>query len=279
MSGVEEIGSGKPVPVPPLEMRMKLIDEWTRAFPQSSRVVLIGSEEGMFRTASDGNGWRADCLGDMGGFSKTWNHMDNFYLQQIEKTGAQEAWKKAPVAFESCWDMRKWKSEGWNIQAIFDYALRCHASYMNNKSAPLPDGTRKDVERFLKKLGYRLVLRSLEHPPAVATGKSCAIQMEWENVGVAPPYRDYRVSFRFTPYQDQTSGKAIVVRTEDSIRRWVPGTRNLKIALTVPANTPRGKYQLALGLIAPAENTPGVRLAIEGRADQNWYLLTHVQVE
>ena len=68
-------------------------------------------------------------LGDMGGFSQTWNHMDNLYLQQISRTGAGDAWKQAPVAFESCWDMRKWKESGWDIRHIFDYALQCHASY------------------------------------------------------------------------------------------------------------------------------------------------------
>jgi len=59
------------------------------------RIMCTGSgqyrEKGMKRTVKDRLGWRADCLGDMGGFSKTWNHMDHFYLQQLAKTGAQEA--------------------------------------------------------------------------------------------------------------------------------------------------------------------------------------------
>ena len=32
-----------------------------------------------------------------------------------------DAWKTAPVAFESCWDMRKWKEAGWDIRRIFEY--------------------------------------------------------------------------------------------------------------------------------------------------------------
>ena len=98
MSGTEEIDTGKPVPLPPLELRMKLIEAWCQAFPRTSKVILIGSEEGMARAAAEGYGWRADCLGDMGGFSKTWNHMDNFYMQQLARTGAGDVWKKAPVA-------------------------------------------------------------------------------------------------------------------------------------------------------------------------------------
>ena len=37
--------------------------------------------------------------------------------------------------------MRKWVKEGWSLRYIFNYALACHASVINNKSAPLPKGT------------------------------------------------------------------------------------------------------------------------------------------
>jgi hypothetical protein len=33
----------------------------------------------------------------MGGFSRTWNQMENLYLQQLEKTNAGEAWKSGAV--------------------------------------------------------------------------------------------------------------------------------------------------------------------------------------
>ncbi len=45
----------------------------------------------------NGTGWRADCLGDMGGFSSTWNHMEDFYQQALDQAEANDAWKKAPV--------------------------------------------------------------------------------------------------------------------------------------------------------------------------------------
>ena len=47
-----------------------------------------------------------------------------------------------------------------------------HGSYINNKSAPLPagDDVRPEMERFLRRLGYRLVLKELRHPAAVKPG-------------------------------------------------------------------------------------------------------------
>ena len=37
---------------------------------------------------------------------------------------------------------------------------------INNKSAPLPAGdeVRPEIERFLRRLGYRLVLKEMKHP-------------------------------------------------------------------------------------------------------------------
>jgi hypothetical protein len=99
--------------------------------------------------------------------------------------------------------MRKWQQEGWDIHSIFDYALSCHASYLNNKSAPIPAGTRGEIEHFLRKLGYRLVLRCVEYDSAVAPGSRLHAAMLWENVGVAPPFRDYRGGASRDPQQSQ----------------------------------------------------------------------------
>jgi len=276
MSGTTALDTGKPVPMPSVEMRQAIIDAWREAFPKTPKVVLVGSEEGMRRAVKDGLGWRADCLGDMGGFSKTWNHMNNFYLQQIEKTGAADAWKSAPVAFESCWDMRKWKQENWDIAHIFDYALRLHTSYMNNKSAPIPDSTREEVEKFIRRLGYRFVIRSVEHDAEVRAGGKLAISIAWENVGVAPPYHDYRVAVRLTNVRE-SSAKPFVIMTDQSIRGWLPGLHRTDVPLAVPDAIPPGEYNLAVGIVESATKTPAVRLAITGRDADGWYPLGRIR--
>ena len=101
----------------------------------------------------------------MGGFSKTWYHMRDSYPVAVKQSDIQDVWKTAPVAWETCWEMRKWVSEGWPLRYIFNYALALHASYINNKSSPLPtrDDVRPELERFLRRLGYRLVLKELRH--------------------------------------------------------------------------------------------------------------------
>lgn len=267
--------SGTGVDMPSPEMRQAIIDAWCEAFPKTPKAMLIGDEGGMKHATGIGCGWRADCLGDMGGFSKTWSHMENFYRQQIEKTGAQDAWKTAPVAFESCWDMRKWKDEGWDIRFIFDYGLDLHASYLNNKSAPIPEGTRDEIERFLRKLGYRLVLRELTHPSAAEPGSSLSLNMTWENVGVAPPYRDYSLAFRLT---DRAGNEAATVVSETSIKGWLPGEKQVDESMPLPADLKPGRYDLSLAVVDPETREPAIRLAIEGRGEDGWYRASEVEV-
>ena len=60
--------------------------------------------------------------------------------------------------------MNRWVKEDWSLRYIFNYALALHGSYLNNKSAPLPmaDEVRPEIERFLRRLGYRLVSQGTE---------------------------------------------------------------------------------------------------------------------
>ncbi len=267
--------SGTGLELPRLETRLAILDAWCRAFPRTPKVMLVADEEGLRAAVQRGCGWRADCLGDMGGFSKTWNHMDHFYRQQVEKTDAQDTWHTAPVAFESCWDMRKWKQSGWDIDAIFDYALDLHASYINNKSIPLPTGSRSQVERMLRHMGYRLVLRRLRHATTTRPGAALQLSMEWENTGVAPPYFDAHLAFRLAP---ATGGEPFVSVSAMTIRAWLPGARTIDTVLQVPDDLPRGVYELAVAVVDRDTRAPAVRLGVAGRTADGWIPLSHVEV-
>jgi hypothetical protein len=276
MSDTKDLATGRPVALPSTELRQAIIDAWRAAFPKNGKVMLIGDLEGLRYAAQRGCGWRADCLGDLGGFSKNWNHMEHLYRQQLAQAGAQEAWRQGPVAFESCWDMRKWKQEGWDIRFIFDYALQLHASYMNNKSAPIPEGTRPEVERFLRRIGYRLVLREVEHPARAAPGEALPVRLAGENTGVAPPYRDDRLALRLTA---AAGGEAKATRvSETSIRGWLPGPKTVRETLPLPRDLAPGRYQLAVAIVAPSTGEPALRLAIRGRSTDGWYRVSELQV-
>ncbi len=282
--------------MPAMETRTKIVDAYLAAFPKTPLLMLIGGGECLTYATERGAGWRADCLGDMGGFSRRWCHMRQAYPTMYRESKLDAVWQKAPVAWETCWDMRKWVEEGWPLRHIFNYALALHASYLNNKSAPLPEGddVRPEIERFVRRLGYRLVLKEFSHPAEAKAGASLEMLMKWQNTGSAPCYRPYRVAYRLTgPGASQT-----VLAGGLTVNRFMPGSvevfsdeflksapdlppgevSEVRDAVTLPADLPAGEYALAIAVVGEKTETPVVRLAIQGRAEDGWYPLSRVRV-
>jgi hypothetical protein len=280
--------------LPTLENRMKVVDGYLAAFKKTPLLMLIGGQECLTYAVKHGTGWRADCLGDMGGFTKQWCHMLDAYPLEVGRV--PDAWKTAPVAWETCWDMRKWVAEGWSLRYIFNYALACHASCINNKSVPLPEGenVRPEIERFLRRLGYRLVVKEMKHDAHVQAGGKLELLMKWQNVGSAPCYKPYRVAYRVS----HANGFAKTFVGNVAVTRWLPGSmemftpeffkepkdlpsgevNDVSEALALPADLPAGKYTLSIAVVQSEAAAPVVRLGIKGRADDGWYPLSKVQV-
>jgi hypothetical protein len=283
-------------PMPTLETQKKIVDAYLAAFKKTPLVMLIGGDEMLKHAVQNGAGWRADCLGDMGGFSKNWCHMRMAYPKMLPAADAVDAWKTTPVAWETCWDMRKWVDEGWPLRFILNYALALHGSVINNKSAPLPEGQniRPEVERFLRRLGYRLVLKELSHPSKSQPGAKIQLAMKWQNVGSAPCYKPYRVAYRLS--NDQGYEKVFVGTL--TVDKWLPGSVELFTeeffkepkdlppgdvhavadTLSLPADLSPGTYTLSLGVIGQDDTKPVVQLGIKGRSEDGWYPLSKLTI-
>lgn len=283
-------------PMPTLETQKKIVDAYLAAFKKTPLVMLIGGGDMLKQAVENGAGWRADCLGDMGGFSKNWCHMRMAYPKMLPAADAVDAWKTAPVAWETCWDMRKWVEEGWPLRFIFNYALALHGSVINNKSAPLPEGQniRPEVERFLRRLGYRLVLKELSHPSKSQPGAKIQLAMKWQNVGSAPCYKPYRVAYRLS--NDQGSGKVLVGTV--AVNKWFPGSVELFTdeffkepkdlppgdvhavadTISLPDDLSPGTYTLSLGVVGQDDTKPVVQLGIKGRSEDGWYPLSKLTI-
>lgn len=271
-------GTQPRVPMPTLETRKKVVDLHLTLFPNSPQMALIGDVDALSYATSKGSGWRADCLGDLGFFSDRWNHMDNLYRQNIQRAGAEEAWKHGPVAWESCYSMQEWVERGFDVHYIFQYALDLHGSFFNNKSKPIPAGEqiRAEIEWFLKRLGYRLVLRSLTHPQRTSPGGQLPIHIRWENVGVAPPYHPFKLKIRLV-HLNNPSAEVVLVSNAD-VRTWLPGTVEVSDLFTLPSDMEPGAWQLSVG-ITGTPGFPMLNLAIIGRDPQGWYPVSSIVIE
>jgi hypothetical protein len=255
--------------------RESLVDSYLEAFPRTHLIMLLTDEKtNRYGLSKRDVGWRVDCLGDMGGFSPTWSHMNDYYPQAIINFGMRDAWKKAPVSLEVCWVMQRWKDEGWDIDYIIDQSLKWHISSFNAKSSPVPDAWWPQVNRWLKKMGYRFVLRKFTYPSRVKPGGKLTFTSWWENKGVAPCYRPFRLALRLKSTQNE-----MTLVTDANVRSWLPGDNLYDDAVAIPGSAVPGRYDLQIGILDAQADSPAVKLAIEGRQPDGWYGLGEIVLQ
>lgn len=282
--------------MPAPENCMKVINAYLAAFKKTPLLMLIGAKQYTTYATQHGTGWRADSLGDLGTFSPTWNHMRDAYPFSIPKTGSQDVWKTAPVAFEPPAEVSEFTEKHWPLRWIFNYALALHGSYFNGKSGKLPgdENFQEELTRFLRRLGYRLVLDEMTHPAQVRAGGKLSISTRWQNVGSAPCYQPYRVAYRLT--SEKGSPKVFV--SSATVNRWMPGSIELftgeffkapkdlppgpvnEVAdsISLPGDLPPGEYAISVGVVGVNSEQPVVRLGIAGRSQDGWYPASKVTV-
>ncbi len=263
------------------KVRRALVDMYLESFHKTPLVMLIEGGDELSYAVQHGTGWRADCFGDLrpGG----WNHMFYAYQQELDAAHANDAWKHAPVVLEACGVMQEWADRGYDIAFILSEGLRWHCSAVQMKSSPVPPEWWPAVESFLKRMGYRLVLRHLTHPAQAAPGGLLHVETEWENKGVAPPYRNYQIAFRLCPVTTWRVDPDELVPVEVQnyavdVRKWLPGIHQASFDLQIPKDLAPGRYRLSLALLDPYSHKPAVQLAIKGRDAQGWYNLSEVKI-
>jgi len=224
-------------------------------------------------------GWRIDCLGDLG-FNPDWGgaHMYDIYPQDIIRSGMSKAWRRAPIAMEICGTFSSWKEkhkyDKEDVRYIFEQGLKWHMSTFNAKSSAVPEEWQPLVDEWLKKMGYRYVLRKFTYPAVVHTHGSIAFTTWWENKGVAPVYRNYRLALRL-----KSPEKKKVLVTDANLLTWLPGDIVYDDKVFLPHDMPEGTYDLELAIIAPATHEPKVKLAISGLNEEGWYPMGKILVQ
>lgn len=267
--------SGTGMEMPDDSTRARLIDLYLNSFRKTPLIMLIGGGYGLRYAIGHGAGWRADCLGDMGGFNDNWNHMRDFYPQALAEAGAQDAWKKAPVVFETCWTIQYWYDKGWDIDQILTAALDWHVSILNNGSESVPEAWWPKVQEFEKKMGYRFRLVRFRHPDRLSSGGTLMFDMDWENGGVAPCYIQYKLALRF---RNISTGGSWETPVDADVTAWLPGAIPLQASVVLPGDMPSGEYEIDAALLDPDSGKPAIRLANEGLGGDGWYGLSRIKV-
>ena len=256
----------------PFAIKKMIIDWYLNGFEKTPLVIPEDAEDGLIYATENGTGWRADCMGDYGP-PNNWNLLTRYLQLPRQSKSVGDAWKTQPIAFESCGTMETWRQAGRDIEFIYSACLELHTSILNNKSSAIPPEWWPATEKFLKRLGYRFVIRSLRHEKWLEPGSILNIEMIVDNIGVAPPYRAYIPVFEIRPAGGRRMQKKVVTRVETSwdVLKWLPGRHTAETKIKLPENASTGRYLVYFSLIDPYSKDPVIKLAVDGRDAQGWY--------
>jgi hypothetical protein len=261
---------------PTEEHQIKITDWYFTYFPNTPLVMLHGGQ--LKYAVSRGAGWRGDCFGDYGFFGPNWNwnHMEHAYARVLQDPIIADAWKRGPVQFEACGVMQDWYDKGFDIDLILQKGLEWHMSVFNGGAAPVPAVWRPRIDEFLKKLGYRMVLREMTHTTETSSGGRLLLQSRWENVGVAPFYHPWPLAYRLRSSLDQVVAQWV---SQAKLMRWLPGASHVVTdEETVPEQVPAGTYSLDVAILTEDGRSAHVDLAIEGKRADRWYPVSSVTI-
>lgn len=247
---------------PESELRL-LVDAYTRSFKKTNLLGQICAPELVkYGRKTKPIGWRADGLANP-------YHMNRYFPKRIYPM--KDAWKTAPVSFESFWFLGEWKKQGWDIDEIIEQTLKWHVSSINGKSSSIPFEWKEKIDGWLKKMGYRFAVRTIEYPDQTEAGQKAEILLWVENRGVAPIYNHL-------PFTLKLVGDGIeqVYPTKIDITKWLPGDSIEKIKIALPKNMKKGAYKLYCSI--GGGELPVVQMAMQTEKDGAWYYLATLEV-
>jgi Domain of unknown function (DUF4832)/Beta-galactosidase len=276
---------------PSLATKKEYIDVVFESFPKTP--LLIGVDFGP-KNSNDKSedlvgyckdkgrcGWRADSWGHWGGDDIGAKMQE--YNWQLTKY--PNFWKQGPIALEKGKLMFE-DSDNRNFTSIIDTTFATSIAWGTSLASnwgriPWLSNTTEDkiklnkLKKFVKKIGFRLVLQKATYEENAIGGSTLPITMDWFNRGIAPPYRDLRVAYRLKNNQGQVSAPFI---TELSVNMWLPGPKTAQSNYKIPTNVANGLYTLEVALVHHNSADYITAIAIEGKTTDGWYPLGNLTV-
>ena len=254
--------------------RKAIINLYYETFPNTPLTALVDDKPNVLYANSKGrSAWRGDSWGNAPAPGRNWDHHTNSYWPMVKMM--PDGWKKGTVALEPGEPGGTLKGILAPINVVVDDAIAWHATFAHNKSNPIPSEYIPEIERLVMKMGFRLVLRNLTYADKARPGSVIPFTMKWENLGIAPPYRDHRIAFRLKDKQGTDNAVEI---TELSIMGWLPGKKDISVNYKLPEDLKRGDYLLEMAVVFHDAIDHTIPVANKGKTSDGWYSLGHLRV-
>ena len=132
-----------------------------------------------------------------------------------------------------------------------------------------------NVLAMQKLMGYNFALEKISKLGTISPNTATAINMVWNNEGVAPFYYEWPIEFSLIDSNGKVAWTQLV---EGDITNWMPGRTSVNTILTVPSSVKAGNYTLAIAIADKDTDEPAMNLAIEGGREDGRYPLYTVSV-
>ena len=256
-------GEGHNLHLYPDEDIQNLYDAFIEAFPTTRLICQIARPE-LIQYVSEKSefGWRGDGLGEP-------NHLRNLYPPRVEKV--KDAWKIAPVSFETYWWMGEWQRKGWDLDEIIRQTLEWHVSSLNAKSLPIPLEWKEKTDEWISKMGYHFHIECAEYKETAASGEETELRLTIENTGVAPIYKKHPLLLRLKGETEE-----YIFETNADITKWMPGKTTLTLPVTLPAHASNKTYNLQLKIPNPI--TESIAFATDLKTENGWHEIGEIKI-
>ena len=258
-----------------------MIDTYIKAFPDK-QIIMLNDEFGGLEYAMTKTdlkypiGWRRD----------SWPSSIMDYVKKASTwTKVSDRWKIAPVIIESI--ETKYFTFSSALPQVVDYHVSSIGGNLDaSQWYSYTAGFQDTLLNCIKYSGYRYIVRNISYPDVFVPGQTINLKTEWSNVGLAPIYTDWKVSYRIT---NQTNGAVVFeIPSTINLRKLLPTySHSTKVDTPVlytdscmlPDDFAKGNYNIEVIVSDPTSYLSPLKLAIQGRKTTGAYGLGTVVVD
>jgi hypothetical protein len=220
-----------------------------------------------------GRGWKRDSLGAIPYTPGQPSH----FLQGLHQT--PEQWAIVSTAYQFGPIMLEWFGGKMDFQLAAKEAPQIHPSLIcsgpMDKWNSYSSTDQASIESIIAGSGFHDEVDSVKYPATVIRGRKAVIASSWSNVGCAPIYDPWDVSWQLS----NSSGVVWQAASGIDLRKLTPGTLTEFDTVTVPKSVAPGQYILSVIVSDHTGFWKQLRLADNSRQDDGSYAIGTVLVK
>jgi hypothetical protein len=255
--------------------KQAILEDYFEAFPTKPKVIAFDDDFATKYVTDRGGGIRNDCLGT--------EDSNDWYLESlngIDPTLNDTVWKEAIITGEFCGGAQG-AVDGTTLrfELNFEFVKKTHWSFIGPAGGAIPPQSeehRENLDKLHKTLGYRFVLRKVDHVSTVQRGGNLSVQIQVENKGIAPFYFPWPLVFYLVSSADSA---ALETDTGVDIRGWFPGIHTETVTIPIPQEIEAEEYDVKLAIHDPQNDEPGVLFANTRRDNKDRYLVSRLTIQ